>query len=161
MLVHQPSKVHNGAVFFSVSNPLLFARYCFPPQPPPTQEIDGVGWKWQGIEIFLQRPLRKWGIKRWYVPNRPTAKPFFNNFLKKRKFLLQIEGNADIVLCGLMLFFYTLFNGSGRRLITLVLFDLGLCVLPKADMSLISAFSFCAPRVFAAVQTVCLPYSVR
>lgn len=99
--------------------------------------------------------------KEVVYPEQADGKTFSNNFLKKRKFLLQIEGNADIVFCGLMLFFYTLFNGSGRRLITLVLFDLGLCVLPKADMSLISAFSFCAPRMFAAVQTVCLPYSVR
>ncbi len=90
--------------------------------------------------FFFSGPQGNGRIKRCCVLNRPAANSFSNKFLKKSKFLLQIEGNADILPCGLMLFFYTLFNGSGRRLITLVLFNLGLCVWPKADMSLISAF---------------------
>lgn len=73
--------------------------------------------------FFFSGPQGNGRIKRCCVLNRPAANSFSNKFLKKSKFLLQIEENADTLSCGLMLFFYTLFNGSGRRLIILVLFN--------------------------------------
>ena len=141
-------RVYNGSGWFSLSSvgsfckmrgvpvPVL-VRNCpfFSPQTanlacrrkkPDKRRLDGSGNRRQGARhrVFFSSPQGNGRrIKRCYVPNRPAADSFSNNFLKKSKFLLQIEGNADIVPCGLMLFFYTLFNGSGRRLIILVLFN--------------------------------------